>query len=34
MKKGLAVSGATAQNDRDATGQSVNQWLEEVGVLG
>ncbi|MCI8817212.1 MAG: flavodoxin [Angelakisella sp.] len=34
MRKGLAVSGATAQNDRDAARTAVTDWLEEVGVLG
>ena len=34
MKKGLAVSGTTAQNDRDAARTAVTGWLEEVGVLG
>ena len=34
MKKGLAVSGATAQNDRDAARTAVTGWLGEVGVLG
>ena len=34
MRKGLAVSGATAQNDRDAARTAVTGWLGEVGVLG
>lgn len=34
MKKGLAVSGTTAQNDRDAARTAVTGWLGEVGVLG
>lgn len=33
MKKGLAVSGTTAQNDRDAARRSVEQWLGEVGAV-
>lgn len=34
MRKGLAVSGTTAQNDQDAARTAVTGWLEEVGVLG
>ena len=33
MGKGLAVSGTTAQNDRDAARRSVEQWLGEVGAV-
>lgn len=33
MKKGLAISGTTAQNDRDAAQKAVTNWLEEVGSL-
>lgn len=34
MKKGLAVAGTTAQNDRDAAQKAVIGWLKEAGPLG
>jgi len=30
--KGLAVRGATAQNDADATAQAVSDWLSGLGM--
>lgn len=34
VKNGLAVRGATAQNDRSAAESAVNNWLTEIGING
>lgn len=33
MKDGFAISGETAQNQRDKAGEAVTEWLQEGGFI-